>query len=193
MKSWLRGMTAVAAGLVAGSAAQAQNEPSRHPLEPAGYVDPPSGIPSFSDIFPSRNPLEPQQSIPTTKQTIQYEAEPDINGRPKIHYEPDPCPRFPFLYRIVYGDAILDRIYVTPGYSIWTMKNGSLPFPVATTSTTGLNLGALNQPDTRVLLGNRKLDYGDYSGLSLNAGAWFSGSDIGLEFDYFTLGKQTLT
>lgn len=109
MKAWLRSVAATAAGLMAGTAAQAQfGQP--HPG--------PGAIPTVESGAP--------------------EAEPDINGRPFYPKPKDPCPRFPILHCLLFEGPFVEQCYLTPGVGTWTLKNSNIPFAVATTGVTGI-------------------------------------------------------
>jgi hypothetical protein len=78
-------------------------------------------------------------------------------------------------------------------YLLWWVKNGPQPGPLVVTGSPTDNFpGALDQPNTRVLYGNRDLNFGVFSGLRLNTGLWFGGDRrLGFELSGFMLGQNS--
>lgn len=76
-------------------------------------------------------------------------------------------------------------------YLLWWVKGGPVP-PIVTGSETFTDAppGALGQPGTRVLFGDRSIDYGAFSGLRVGAG--FDLADgYTLEASYFILQRRS--
>jgi hypothetical protein len=84
-------------------------------------------------------------------------------------------------------------VWFTAEYLFWTIKGGPLPVPLATTgSAFDLVPGAIGQPGTRVVIGDQKIDYGDFSGGRFNAGFWLDPDKVlGFEGTYFFLGQRS--
>lgn len=88
------------------------------------------------------------------------------------------------------------RAWVTCDYLIWWIEDSPLPIPVVTTSTNnppGPLSGQIGQPGTQVLLGNSKLDYRSFSGVSPTIGGWVDENRFfGLESTGFLLEHRTV-
>lgn len=81
--------------------------------------------------------------------------------------------------------------WVSADYLLWWVKGGPIP-PIVTTSN---NLGdappgALGQPGTQVLYGDRPIGYGTFSGLRLGAGIELA-PGLAIEGNYFTLERRS--
>jgi hypothetical protein len=94
-----------------------------------------------------------------------------------------------------------EHVWFHAGYLLWWVKNGPLPVPLLTTgsplmiSPDGVLTGggALDQPETKILFGNTRLDYGRMSGVQAGGGAWLDNRHIwGVETDGFILERRTL-
>jgi hypothetical protein len=91
------------------------------------------------------------------------------------------------------GGACGPSCWVGAEYLLWWIKNGPLPVPLVTTGNPfGANPGALTDPATRVLLGDRSFDYGPFSGLRITAGGWVEPTHRwGVEGSGFFLGQRS--
>ncbi len=76
--------------------------------------------------------------------------------------------------------------------SFW-VKGNRLP-PLVTTSPPGTpqtDAGVLGEPGTSVLFGNERINDGQRNGGRITAGGWWVGDVIGIEGNYWTLGRET--
>ncbi len=84
------------------------------------------------------------------------------------------------------------RIWGGFDYLMYWVRKGSTPPLVVTGSPADPFPGALDQPNTRVLFGDHGLDYGRFSGLRLDLGAWLDRDErIGLEASGFVLERRS--
>jgi Putative beta barrel porin-7 (BBP7) len=83
------------------------------------------------------------------------------------------------------------RIWMKGEYLLWSIRNGPINTPLVTTGSPDDAVpGALGQPGTHVLFGNRSLDFGAFSGIRLTGG--FDLLDgLGVEVGYFALERCT--
>jgi hypothetical protein len=77
--------------------------------------------------------------------------------------------------------------WVRADYLLWWARGGPTGGPLVTTGATG---GALDKPDTRVLLGDRPMGYGPFSGLRI-AGGLSVADGLTVEGDFLYLGQRT--
>jgi len=76
--------------------------------------------------------------------------------------------------------------------SYWLKGNG-LP-PLVTTSPTGTpqaDAGVLGEPNTRILFGDQRVVDGQRSGGRITLGGWWVGDVLGIEGNYWALGRET--
>lgn len=76
--------------------------------------------------------------------------------------------------------------------SYWLKGNG-LP-PLVTTSPTGTpqaDAGVLGEPNTRILFGDERVVDGQRSGGRITLGGWWVGDVLGIEGNYWALGRET--
>jgi hypothetical protein len=79
------------------------------------------------------------------------------------------------------------RVWVNAEYLLWWIHSGPLRTPLVTTgSLADIPPGALGQPGTRVLFGDRPMDYGALSGVRLGGGVELA-ENVALEGNYFIL------
>src|SRR5438874_1977521 len=64
------------------------------------------------------------------------------------------------------------RVWARADNLMWWTKRAALPPLVVTGSEADPFPGALDQPGTRILFGDKGLGYGMFNGLRLSAGAW---------------------
>ncbi len=78
-------------------------------------------------------------------------------------------------------------------YLLWWVKNEPLPTPLLTTGNpAGINPGALNDPETRTLLGGGSQGFGAFSGFRAVIGGWLDACQtFGLEGTFFFLGQNS--
>jgi len=78
-------------------------------------------------------------------------------------------------------------------YLFWTVKKSPLPEPLLTIASLSDPLpGALGQPGTKRLLGNRKIDMGWQNGFLIGLGAWIEkGRWMGFESNFFLLPRKS--
>jgi hypothetical protein len=109
----------------------------------------------------------------------------DVNGFPE-----------PVLFRAPPPDAefgLDGRVWARFEYLLWWVRNGPLNTPLVTTgSPTDAVPGALGQPGTQVLFGDRPLNYGSLSGIRLSAGYDLT-NGFGLDAGYFALERSAVT
>jgi hypothetical protein len=74
---------------------------------------------------------------------------------------------------------------------LWKIKNGPLAVPLATTSSPA-SLGVLTAPDTTVILGEKSLDYHNFSSGRWTAGISGPEEVLGLEISGFFLEKRSV-
>ncbi len=76
---------------------------------------------------------------------------------------------------------------------MWWVRKGPTPPLVVTGSAADTFPGALDQPGTQILFGNRDLDYGRFNGLRLSLGGWLDGDNLfGLEAGGFVLERRSV-
>ncbi len=82
--------------------------------------------------------------------------------------------------------------WVSADYLLWRISKGPLPVPLVTTGSTSDSVpGALGQPHTVVLYGDRAINYNNSSGLRLNAGVDFdAGVLIRVEGGFLALEQR---
>lgn len=90
------------------------------------------------------------------------------------------------------------RIWITPEYLLWWVKSGPVSTPLVTTSTaTGLpvlssSTGALGDPNTIVLAGDKPINYGTFSGGRLTVGGFLDeNGTFGVLARGFVLQQET--
>src|SRR5581483_230802 len=77
-------------------------------------------------------------------------------------------------------------------YMMWWLQKSPIPFPLVTTSSTGLGNGALGNPGTVVLLPASGLSYPPFNSLRLATGFWFDAYGIfGMEASAFITQLNT--
>jgi hypothetical protein len=92
-----------------------------------------------------------------------------------------------------YPDAVPERLWFYADYLLWWIRNGPVNTPLVTTgSATDAVPGALGQPGTSVLFGNRPLQFGAFNGLRLGAG-FDLGLGWSLEGGFFGLERRAAT
>ncbi|MCI0457140.1 MAG: BBP7 family outer membrane beta-barrel protein [Gemmataceae bacterium] len=64
-----------------------------------------------------------------------------------------------------------DRIWVRGGFLLWWLQDAPAPGPLVTTGP-AVSAGTLGNPDTTVLFGNDRFDFGDQPGVFLEGGVW---------------------
>lgn len=78
-------------------------------------------------------------------------------------------------------------------YLLWRIKNNPIPIPLVTSASYADPLpGAIGQPHTRVVLGEKSIDMGWMQGFQVDAGAWIK-HNIGIEGSYFLLPTVSQT
>jgi hypothetical protein len=78
-------------------------------------------------------------------------------------------------------------------YLLWWMKAAPAPGPIVTTGDLFLDPlpGAIGQPNTRVLLGDREISNNAFSGIRLQGGSWIDeGRHFGFEGSVFALDQR---
>lgn len=87
------------------------------------------------------------------------------------------------------------RVWFDAEYLLWWTKPGPVPFPVVTTGVApDAPIGAIGQPNTRVLLGNGDVDQGLQNGGRFTGGYWFGEEHCwGVEGGYFFLASSSVT
>ena len=85
---------------------------------------------------------------------------------------------------------------------MWWVKNSPLPVPLVTTGDPNVGFdpnavntvniaGAIDQPGTRLFLGNQRFHLPAFSGMRLTVGGWLDDDDIyGVEASGFALGRH---
>lgn len=94
------------------------------------------------------------------------------------------------------------RCWVRPEYIMWWVKNSPLPVPLVTTGDPNVGFdpnaintvniaGAIDQPGTRLFLGNQRFPLPAFSGMRLSVGGWLDCDDsYGVEASGFALGRH---
>jgi Putative beta barrel porin-7 (BBP7) len=130
-----------------------------------------------------------ESSKPPIPQTL-----PDVNA--DVLRAPEPSrtvmtPQEANVYSLPPAEKPLS-FWVNTDYLLWRVKNGpvSTPLVTASNSLTDQPPGALNQPGTRILYGDRPIDYGTFSGFRIGAGVELA-SGLALEGGYFFLERRT--
>lgn len=91
------------------------------------------------------------------------------------------------------SDDYAASIWVNVEYLLWWIKNGPLPTPLVTTSSTAAQ-GVLGKGDTAILLGGNDIDYHAFSGGRFTLGLWHTdGQTVGMEASGFFLEKRPST
>jgi hypothetical protein len=84
------------------------------------------------------------------------------------------------------------RFWGSVEYLLWWIRNGPISSPLVTTGTSAGNPpGALGQPGTQVLFGDRAMDYGAFSGMRLGAGVYLN-NWLSVEGSYFALERRSV-
>ncbi|HXG12445.1 MAG TPA: BBP7 family outer membrane beta-barrel protein [Gemmataceae bacterium] len=86
-------------------------------------------------------------------------------------------------------------VWASAEYLLWWVKDGPLPLPLVTVGDPAdIDPGALGQPGTRILFGQRDLHYGSFAGGRLAVGSWLNKNrSIGLEGTLFLLERRSDT
>jgi len=85
------------------------------------------------------------------------------------------------------------RLWVSAEYLLWWIKNSSVGPLVTTGDPNAPNGGLLGDPSTRVLFGDRGIDYGAFSGGRLGIGFWINTErTLGLEASGFLLERRAV-
>jgi hypothetical protein len=85
----------------------------------------------------------------------------------------------------------LGEFWLSGDYLLWAMKGGRLPPLVTTGSPT--SLGVLGQPGTSVVIGDRDVNPGPFSGGRFVGGVWLDDDHIfGFEGSYFFLAERSV-
>src|SRR5262249_494853 len=85
-----------------------------------------------------------------------------------------------------------ERVWVRGEYLLWWIRNGPINTPLVTTgSPQDAVPGALDQGGTRVLLGDKPVRFGAFSGIRLTAGIDLS-CGLDLEAGYFGLERRSV-
>lgn len=89
--------------------------------------------------------------------------------------------------------AFLSQFWIRGEYLGWTLKNSPVPLPLITSASFSDPIpGAIGQPGTKVLLGNKSVDMGWRNGFQLSAGITLNEvPSISIENSYFLLPKIT--
>jgi hypothetical protein len=84
----------------------------------------------------------------------------------------------------------LGEFWLSADYLLWSMRGDHLP-PLVTTGPAG-SLGILGQPGTSVLIGDRDVNRGPFSGGRFTGGVWLDDDHIyGFEGSYFFLAERS--
>jgi hypothetical protein len=85
----------------------------------------------------------------------------------------------------------LGEFWLSADYLLWAIKGGHLP-PLVTTGSPN-SLGVLGQPGTSVLLGDKDVNGGPFSGGRFVGGVWLDDDHIyGFEGSYFFLAERSV-
>src|SRR5262249_10904675 len=111
---------------------------------------------------------------------------PSASGPDEAGWPPTPPPesveRAPSL---PLQQATADRslIWGRAAFLLWWVKTGPAPPPLVPTGpASAVSPGVIGQPDTTVVIGERPIDYGTFSGGRFSVGAWFNlHQSLGLE------------
>lgn len=78
-------------------------------------------------------------------------------------------------------------------YLLWTTKKAPLPVPLVTSASLDDPLpGALGQPGTKILLGNKEIDMNWQNGFRVALGGWIDNcQNLGIEGSFFMLPKKS--
>lgn len=91
------------------------------------------------------------------------------------------------------ADSQGPRIWGNAEYLMWWVRRASTPPLVVTGSAADPFPGALDQPGTRILFGNRDLDFGRFNGLRLSLGGWLDAENrFGIEASGFFLETRSV-
>jgi hypothetical protein len=103
------------------------------------------------------------------------------------------CPCDPPLLQQDSADPCVPRIWGSVDYLMWWVRKASTPPLVVTGSAADPFPGALDQPGTQILFGNRDLDYGRFNGLRLSLGGWLDAENLfGIEGSGFALERRSV-
>lgn len=99
---------------------------------------------------------------------------------------------FPLAYTTEYP-SLLSQFWIRGEYLLWTLRNNPVPLPLITSASFSDPIpGAIGQPGTKILRGNKTVDMGWQNGFQLSAGATINEKrSISLEKSYFLLPKVT--
>lgn len=83
------------------------------------------------------------------------------------------------------------QLWLRGGYTLWRIGDGPVSTPLVTTGTGELP-GVLGDPNTVILYGGDKIDYGTFQGFSINGGIWLDQDHLnGLGFGLQIFGTRT--
>jgi hypothetical protein len=162
-----------------------QTPPAPAPLPPSSTWN------NAQPYAPSTYPYPPQGPA----QSTQYQAPPPIIvpdrlAPPPSPVETPPSPLPPDQAWITPSDN--HRIWVTADYLFWWVKGAPLPQPLITAGSSSDTIpGALGQPNTRVLFGDRTVGFGPASGIRFGLGGWLDAQHLwALDADGFILERK---
>lgn len=108
--------------------------------------------------------------------------------------ETKPTPQLPEPI-VVEPEQTTYAFWFNTEYLVWWIRNNPLPAPLVTAAVppfNSFNPGAVNDPSTKVLIGQERLDTDVRQGGRFTLGAWANREgSIGFEGNYFFLGRRT--
>lgn len=104
--------------------------------------------------------------------------------------------RYLFFLLCLIGKCVLHAeqfFWVESEYLLWTTKKAPLPVPLATSASLNDPLpGALGQPGTKILLGDKEINMNWRNGFRMTLGRWIDCShQFGIEGSFFMLPKTS--
>jgi hypothetical protein len=144
--------------------------PPGYPAGPNGYPGGPTDVPPAGEM-----PLYGQVAGPDAAHPVNPGAQPKygtVVGQ---------------LHKAAGGP---DRWWVDVEENVWVVRSMPFAFPILTAGNVGAT-GSLGEPGTRILLGDKNLDYGEFNVFRLNLGLWDSCRVWGVELSGFISEQRT--
>ena len=180
-RSMRKGFIASVAALTAGAGmALGQGAPTPPPSPPPGYpawsgpggpppAGPAAGDPNAFLGGPTGYPPGPTDVPPAGEMPLYGQvAGPDAAHPANPGAQPKYGTVVGQLHKAAGGP---DRWWVDVEENVWVVRSMPFAFPILTAGTVG-GTGSLGEPGTRVLLGDKDLDYGEFNVFRLNLGLW---------------------
>ncbi len=143
----------------------------------------PAGFANVSDAAPAWNPNVAMNPYAGGPQQAQYATPADAGMYGSVLPTDG-------LTDSALGAARGPKAWVGAEYLLFWTKDAPLPVPIASAGPAN-GLGILGTPGTKVVVGNSSYDYGNFNGIRVNGGYWFTDNNsIGMEGSFFILPEK---